>query len=73
MVLGTAFYPINDPPVNQNIDCDGRGSANFSSYHGGGANFLFADGSVQFLSEQIGRRVFHRLAERDDGEKLDDF
>jgi len=73
MVLGTAFYPINDAPVDQNIDCDGRGSANFSSYHGGGANFLFADGSVHFLSEQIGRRVFRQLAERGDGEKLNDF
>ncbi|MEM0926358.1 MAG: DUF1559 domain-containing protein [Planctomycetota bacterium] len=73
MVIGTAFYPINDPPIRQNVDCDGQGSANFSSYHYGGASFLFADGSVQFLSEQIDRSVFKDLAQRDDGKTVVDF
>ncbi|MCG8651780.1 MAG: DUF1559 domain-containing protein [Pirellulales bacterium] len=72
MVLGTAFYPINDLPISQNIDCDGRGSANFSSYHFGGANFLFADGSVHSLSQHIDIGVFQNLAQRDDGENTDD-
>ena len=78
MVLGTAHYPINDVPVSVNIDCDGRGSANFSSYHWGGANFLFADGSVQFISKHIdfdqgGYGVFQNLAQRNDGEIISDF
>ncbi|WP_436715640.1 DUF1559 domain-containing protein [Roseiconus lacunae] len=73
MMLGTAFYPINDSPVRQNIDCDGQGSANFSSYHGGGANFLLADGAVRYLTEHIDIRVFQNLAQRDDGEKVGDF
>ncbi|MEM6472841.1 MAG: DUF1559 domain-containing protein [Planctomycetota bacterium] len=73
MVLGTAFYPINDLPIRQNLDCDGQGAANFSSYHTGGANFVFADGSVHFLTEQIDMDVFHTLAQRDDGEQVGDY
>ncbi|MEM8945087.1 MAG: DUF1559 domain-containing protein [Planctomycetota bacterium] len=73
MVLGTAFYPINEMPIGQNIDCDGQGSANFSSYHHGGANFVFADGSVHFLAQQIDILAFQRLASRDDGENVSDF
>lgn len=73
MVLGTAQYPINDPPLRFNIDCDGQGSANYGSYHRGGANFLFADGSVRFLAEEIDLPTFQRMARRDDGENVGDF
>ncbi|MEM6690460.1 MAG: DUF1559 domain-containing protein [Planctomycetota bacterium] len=73
MVIGTAFYPINDPPVSTNIDCNGRGSANFSSYHHGGANFLFADGSVHFIRQELDEVVFRNLSQRDDGKKILDF
>ncbi|HBE69809.1 MAG TPA: hypothetical protein DDW52_16815, partial [Planctomycetaceae bacterium] len=76
MVLGTAFYPINDAPAEHNIDCDGRGSANFSSFHAGGATFVFADGSVHFLANTIEsgpNGVFHRLAQRNDGGQIGDF
>ena len=68
MVLGTAFYPLNDLPISSNIDCDGQGSANFSSYHTGGANFLYADGSVHFLSQHMDSEVYRNLAQRNDGE-----
>lgn len=67
MVLGTAFYPINDPPVPENFECDGRGSANFSSYHYGGVNFLYGDGAVHSLAQEIDRELYLRLARRDDG------
>ncbi|MEM1060705.1 MAG: DUF1559 domain-containing protein [Planctomycetota bacterium] len=73
MVLGTAFYPLNDPPLAANIDCDGGGSANFGSEHPGGANFLFADGGVRPLSETIDGDVYRRLARRDDGEVPGEF
>ena len=72
-VVGTAFYPINDAPINQNIDCDGRGSANFSSNHYGGATFLFADGSVRFLPQELELGIFQNLAQRNDREKIGDF
>lgn len=73
MVLGTAFYPINDAPTYRNVDCDGEGSVNFSSYHHGGANFAFADGSVRFLVQTIDSHALRRLARRDDGENPGDF
>ncbi len=38
--------------------------------HPGGANFLFADGSVRFIKEQVGFRVFQALATRAGGEVL---
>lgn len=36
----------------------------FSSRHPGGANFLFADGSVHFIKDQVSYRVFLSLATR---------
>ncbi|HWE38255.1 MAG TPA: DUF1559 domain-containing protein [Isosphaeraceae bacterium] len=40
----------------------------FWSRHPGGANFLFADGSVRFIKEQVGFRIFQALATRRGGE-----
>jgi len=73
MLLGTAFYPINDAAKDINYDCDGQGSANYSSYHAGGANFMFADGSVHFLSQAIDRSTFGTLAQRNDGHSTNGF
>jgi len=39
----------------------------FSSLHPGGANFVFVDGSVHFLSETIDGQVLEDLADRADG------
>ena len=36
--------------------------ANFRSDHPGGANFLFADGSVQFISQSIDMLTYQRLS-----------
>jgi prepilin-type N-terminal cleavage/methylation domain-containing protein/prepilin-type processing-associated H-X9-DG protein len=38
--------------------------------HPGGANFLFADGSVRFIKEQVGFTIFQALATRHVGEVL---
>jgi prepilin-type N-terminal cleavage/methylation domain-containing protein/prepilin-type processing-associated H-X9-DG protein len=38
--------------------------------HPGGANFLFADGSVRFIKELVGSRIFQALATRQGGEVL---
>jgi prepilin-type N-terminal cleavage/methylation domain-containing protein/prepilin-type processing-associated H-X9-DG protein len=40
------------------------------SLHPGGANFLFTDGSVHFIKEQVGFTVFQSLATRAGGEVL---
>jgi len=42
----------------------------FSSYHPGGANFLFGDGSVRFLSESMANDVYEQLGHRADGKLL---
>ena len=40
----------------------------FSSFHNGGVNFLFADGSVRFLKDSVDYRTFLSLATRSGGE-----
>jgi prepilin-type processing-associated H-X9-DG protein len=42
------------------------------SFHPGGANILFADGSVHFLRESLGIRIFARLVTRAGGEVIAD-
>ena len=42
-------------------------SFGFKSQHSGGANFLFGDGSVQYLSQTIDHRVYQLLGCRNDG------
>jgi len=39
----------------------------FSSYHTGGSNFVFGDGSVRFLSRQIEPEIMQKLCNRKDG------
>ncbi len=42
----------------------------FSSYHSGGCNFAFCDGSVRYLSKSIETKLFQQLGNRADGELL---
>lgn len=44
----------------------------FGSFHTGGSNFTFGDGSVRFLSLSIDPAVFRKLGNRADGELLND-
>jgi prepilin-type N-terminal cleavage/methylation domain-containing protein/prepilin-type processing-associated H-X9-DG protein len=44
----------------------------FSSVHAGGGQFVFADGSVRFVSESINPAIFHYLGNRRDGQMLSD-
>jgi prepilin-type N-terminal cleavage/methylation domain-containing protein len=45
----------------------------FSSFHTGGAQFVLADGSVRFVSENINSLTFRRLGEMNDGKTLGNF
>jgi len=45
----------------------------FLSFHNWGANFCFADGSVELLSSSIDQRVLHNLGNRMDGNLIENF
>ncbi|WP_435007167.1 DUF1559 domain-containing protein [Tundrisphaera lichenicola] len=54
-------------PWNTRASYAGRG---FKSLHPGGANFLFADGSVHFLKNSINRQTYAALGSRNGGEVI---
>ncbi|MEO8270211.1 MAG: DUF1559 domain-containing protein [Aureliella sp.] len=43
----------------------------FGSYHTGGANFVLADGSVHFFSQNIDPKTFQYMGNRADGEMIE--
>ena len=45
----------------------------FSSHHAGGCHFAMADGAVLFVSESITQSILSNLADRDDGNMLEEF
>jgi prepilin-type N-terminal cleavage/methylation domain-containing protein/prepilin-type processing-associated H-X9-DG protein len=55
-------------PNAPDIECN-----NFSSRHSGGAQFVFADGHVQFISKNINRATFQALSTRAGGETIGEF
>ena len=61
---GTAFY---GPCA---INC--RNDREVYSFHPGGANIVFADGSVHFLNADLSIRVFARMVTRAGGEVISD-
>jgi len=63
----------SDRPMNAMTASVDRGSmtvGGFSSFHSGGANFVFADGSIHFLSNSIDEELYVQLGNRADGELL---
>jgi prepilin-type N-terminal cleavage/methylation domain-containing protein/prepilin-type processing-associated H-X9-DG protein len=48
-------------------EVDKKTVGGFGSFHSAGANFVFADGSVRFLSEGIDIELFQNLGNRNDG------
>ena len=65
---GTAAAPCNGPAfINVN------NSSEIYAFHVGGAQFLLADGSVRFISENISTAVFIALSTRECGEIVGDF
>ena len=54
-------------PPNNNLLLVGG----FGSFHTGGANFAFGNGSIRFISQNISGVLFQKLGNRHDGQMLD--
>lgn len=78
------FDPINDPgewpegiervrEIGGALRGYGQQQRGFSSWHAGGANFAFADGSVRFLNETMDLYTFQIMGSIRDGFRPDDF
>ena len=69
---GFSWYNHN-PPLNP-FGCthfaNWMTSEGFKSQHKGGAQFVFVDGSVQFLAENMDYVTYQRLGDRRDGQPL---
>ena len=57
---------LADTVLNQFDDC-------FASQHVGGVQFVFADGSVRFISENINMQTYRNLGDKADGNVVGDF
>jgi len=71
--LGNTFMAPNPAYYNCNMeswggDFDAPGMYNMSSYHPGGANAAFADGSVRFIKSSTSLPVMWSLGSRNGGE-----
>ena len=56
-----------------NADGNWQTSQGFKSRHIGGAQFVFADGSTHFLSDNINYMTYQRLGDRRDGQVLGEY
>jgi prepilin-type N-terminal cleavage/methylation domain-containing protein/prepilin-type processing-associated H-X9-DG protein len=69
--LADATYYINRPATTLNAAAGGsdwhESDMCFGSFHTGGAQFAFVDGSVHFLQQTINTTTYFRLANRLDG------
>jgi len=62
--LRTTYNPVNTLPCNGERTSTGVNGA-YSSKHPSGANFVFADGHVTFLNENIDQNIYEALSTRD--------
>jgi prepilin-type N-terminal cleavage/methylation domain-containing protein/prepilin-type processing-associated H-X9-DG protein len=62
--------PGGAPPACRNWEGDFNTANGFKSLHSGGVNFVFCDGSVHSLNDQIDYTVYQRLGARSDGESV---
>lgn len=76
----TTMAPINYDSCRTDTslgDCpyyDNHNTADgFKSKHAGGAHFLFCDGTVRFISQNIGYDTYQRLGSRKDGKPIGEY
>ena len=60
-------YHINDKSTSEAGACNSGPNSPIQSAHPGGAQVLFADGSVQFLIDALDINTLYNLADRNDG------
>ncbi len=72
--MGTG-YTCNSMTLNGSVDfrINGSNPGAFSSFHKGGAQFVFADGSTHFLSENLDGTIISNLADRADLQPVGEF
>jgi prepilin-type processing-associated H-X9-DG protein len=71
--LTCVYHPINQKSTSAYGVYDNCGSNTpIQSVHPAGANSLFVDGSVHYLSESLKIDVLRNLADRDDGKTVAD-
>jgi len=63
--------PGGSPSTCYDWENDYSTAVGFKSRHPGGANFVFCDGSVNFLPDSIDYTTYQRLGARSDGEPVD--
>jgi prepilin-type N-terminal cleavage/methylation domain-containing protein len=55
-------FPMNPRPLNLGVTPNERSLYSFQSDHIGGAQFVFADGTVRFLNQTIDQGIFEALS-----------
>ena len=63
LTLGSSYWPVNHDLKDDSIP----NTSGFNSRHPGGANFLFADGQVRFVTDKLDLFLLRRLSIIDDG------
>jgi len=69
--LGSTGVPLNAPRVNSGDPGFAAYEFSFGSRHPGGASFVFADGSVKLLIDQIDPKIYSALGSRNLGDKVE--
>ena len=69
----TMLYPINYNVLDVGTNTSYDANTVVNSFHSGGINVLFVDGSVHFVSDSADRELQKRLFSRNDGTPVGEF